>query len=102
MVRTTVQTPRFCGAPFGCLTRRCLFELYVYCKAGALLFTFLDFRPFRTNWLIVGTFASKYFFYYPITEAIERTVMASRLIRNKYSVGNMAGVIACLSIYTTA
>ena len=55
MVRTWVQTPRFCGAPFGCLTRRCEKLLKVYSKAGALLFCFLALRLLRINWLVVGT-----------------------------------------------
>jgi hypothetical protein len=59
IVRTTVHTPRFCGAPSGCRKRRCVFELKVYSRAGALLFTFFDFRPLRTSWLIVGKFASR-------------------------------------------
>src|SRR5574338_1230656 len=60
IVRTTVQTPRFWGAPLSWRTRRCLYELSVYCRAGALLLTFLFLRPLRTIWLIVGTFASDY------------------------------------------
>jgi hypothetical protein len=31
----------------------------VYSKAGALLLFILDWRPLRTNWLIVGTLASE-------------------------------------------
>ena len=49
IVRTIVHTPRFWGAPFGWCTRRCLYELNTYCRAGALLFSFFDFRPLRTN-----------------------------------------------------
>jgi hypothetical protein len=76
--------------------------LYVYCKAGALLLTFFDLRPLRTSWLIVGTFASKnksfvLLVYYSITEAIERTMMASVHIRIVYSVCNRAGSMACLA-----
>src|SRR3990172_413159 len=44
-VRTWVQTPRFCGAPFGCIRRRCFIELKVYCSAGALVLAFLNARP---------------------------------------------------------
>jgi hypothetical protein len=45
----------------------------VYCSAGALLFLRFDFRPLRTNWLIVGIMPpnlnlNNYFF--PIMEAI--------------------------------
>src|SRR3990172_6317367 len=54
-VRTWVQTPRFWGAPFGCIRRRCFIELKVYCSAGALVLAFLNARPLRTSWLIVGT-----------------------------------------------
>src|SRR4029079_16874287 len=54
-VRTTVHTPRFCGAPLGCWVRRCFTEFRVYCSAGALLLVFFALRPFRTSWLIVGT-----------------------------------------------
>src|SRR5271157_2357901 len=56
IVRTTVHTPRFWGAPFSWRIRRCLFVFRVYNKAGALLFTLLVCRPLRINWLIVGTF----------------------------------------------
>jgi hypothetical protein len=55
IVRTWVHTPRFCGAPFGCRMRRCVWLLKVYCNAGALLFFFFTLRPLRINWLIVGT-----------------------------------------------
>src|SRR5689334_4713420 len=59
MVRTTVQTPRFCGAPLSWRIRRCLYVFNVYISAGALLLTFLDWRPLRINWLVVGTCASE-------------------------------------------
>jgi hypothetical protein len=39
VVKTRVQTPRFCGQ---------------LSRAGDLLFSFFVTRPFRTNWLTVG------------------------------------------------
>jgi hypothetical protein len=60
MVRTMVQTPRFCGAPLSWRILRCFIELNVYLSAGALLFDFFSSRPFRTSWLIVGTLASNH------------------------------------------
>jgi hypothetical protein len=48
IVFTWVQTPRFCGAPFGCLVRRCLYELNVNCNAGALLFFDFGFLSGKT------------------------------------------------------
>jgi hypothetical protein len=56
---TTVQTPRFWGAPPERRTRRWLIELNVNCNAGDFDLTFLVWRPLRISWLIVGTFASE-------------------------------------------
>src|SRR5512142_3288347 len=60
MVRTTVHTPRFCGAPLDWRTRRWRWLFKVYWSAGALLFVLLFLRPLRTIWLTVGTFASDF------------------------------------------
>jgi hypothetical protein len=54
IVRTCVQTPRFCGDPFPRMVRF-FSELYVNRRAGALVFLVAFLRPFRTSWLIVGT-----------------------------------------------
>src|SRR5437763_9650816 len=54
MVRTCVQTPRFCGAPLGRYVRRLRKAFTVQLSAGALDLLDLVLRPFRTNWLMVG------------------------------------------------
>src|SRR5450759_2465375 len=53
MVRTTVQTPRFCGAPLS-FNRLCFRVLYANCRSGAFERFSAGFRPLRTSWLIVG------------------------------------------------
>jgi hypothetical protein len=53
MVRTWVHTPRFCGDPLP-RTSRFFSVLYVKRRAGAFVFLVVRFRPFLTNWLIVG------------------------------------------------
>src|SRR5512132_4197103 len=55
MVRTTVQTPRFCGAPFESLVWRPVSEFQVVRRAGVSTFFFWSFRPLRTSCEIVGT-----------------------------------------------
>src|SRR5437773_12399474 len=55
IVRTTVQTPRFCGAPFESFVWRPLGEFQVVRRAGVSTFFFCDFRPLRTSCEIVGT-----------------------------------------------
>src|SRR6266545_5633018 len=55
MVRTTVQTPRFWGAPRRSLVWRPLSEFQVVRRAGVSTFFFCDFRPRRTSCEIVGT-----------------------------------------------
>src|ERR1700704_2273707 len=55
IVRTTVQTPRFWGAPRRSLVWRPLSEFQVVRRAGVSTFFFCDFRPRRTSCEIVGT-----------------------------------------------
>src|SRR6266540_7410557 len=55
MVRTTVHTPRFWGAPRRSLVCRPLSEFQVVRRAGVSTFFFCDFRPRRTSCEIVGT-----------------------------------------------
>ena len=55
-VRTFVQTPRFCGLP-GPRIMRFVRALKWKRRAGDFVFFFIGFRPFRTSWLIVGTFS---------------------------------------------
>src|SRR5947199_10083608 len=55
MVRTTVQTPRFWGAPRRSLVWRPLSEFQVVRRAGVSTFFFCAFRPRRTSCEIVGT-----------------------------------------------
>jgi hypothetical protein len=59
IVFTWVQTPRFCGDPLPLRSRPAYLPaaLFVNRSAGALVFLTTGFRPFRTNWLIVGTFS---------------------------------------------
>src|SRR5258706_1300793 len=55
MVRTTVQTPRFCGAPRWSLVWRPVSEFQVVRSAGVSTFFFCEVRPLRTSCEIVGT-----------------------------------------------
>src|SRR6478735_3455735 len=57
MVFTWVQTPRFCGDDVPLRSRPAYrpSALFVNPSAGALVFFLTVFRPFLTNWLIVGT-----------------------------------------------
>src|SRR5438094_7984369 len=55
MVRTTVQTPRFWGAPRWSLVCRPVSEFQVVRRAGVSTFFFWSFRPLRTSCEIVGT-----------------------------------------------
>src|SRR6185503_13181868 len=55
IVRTTVQTPRFWGAPFASLVWRPVSEFQVVRRAGVSTFFFWSFRPLRTSCEIVGT-----------------------------------------------
>ena len=48
IVRTCVQTPRFCGAPLS-FNRRCFSVLYENCKSGVFDRFGASFRPFRTS-----------------------------------------------------
>src|SRR5690348_10622971 len=54
IVRTWVQTPRFCGeaAPW---VWRWVNELNFHRNAGAFVFLDAGVRPLRISWLIVGT-----------------------------------------------
>ncbi len=60
MVRTTVQTPRFWGAPFGRTEWRPLSEFHVRRRAGVSTFLRWGFRPFRISCEVVGTGHSFY------------------------------------------
>src|SRR5687767_4793593 len=55
IVRTTVHTPRFWGAPRRSLVWRPLSEFHVVRRAGVSTFFFCAFRPRRTSCEIVGT-----------------------------------------------
>src|SRR2546423_9162372 len=55
IVRTTVQTPRFWGAPFWSLVCRPVSEFHAVRRAGVSTFFFCVFRPLRTSCEIVGT-----------------------------------------------
>src|SRR6266581_4166210 len=55
MVRTTVQTPRFWGAPRRSSTARERSEFHVRRRAGVSTFFFSTLRPLRTSCAIVGT-----------------------------------------------
>src|SRR5438128_1442298 len=55
IVRTTVQTPRFWGAPRRSLVWRPLSEFQVVRRAGVSTFFFWSLRPLRTSCEIVGT-----------------------------------------------
>src|SRR5438132_2854360 len=55
IVRTTVQTPRFWGAPFWSLVCRPVSEFHAVRRAGVCTFFFCVFRPLRTSCEIVGT-----------------------------------------------
>src|SRR5688572_24034352 len=70
MVRTTVQTPRFWGAPFGRTECRPLSEFHVRRRAGVSTFLRWGFRPFRISCEVVGTGHS---FYYHSARAKTRT-----------------------------
>jgi hypothetical protein len=48
IVRTWVQTPRFCGAPLS-FSRRCFNVLYENCRSGAFERFCAEIRPFRTS-----------------------------------------------------
>src|SRR5512142_3516034 len=60
IVRTTVQTPRFWGAPRRSSTERERSEFHVRRRAGVSTFFFSCFRPLRTSCAIVGTDVSFY------------------------------------------
>src|SRR2546423_6795036 len=55
IVRTTVQTPRFWGAPLASLVCRPVSEFQAVRRAGVSTFFFWSFRPLRTSCEIVGT-----------------------------------------------
>ena len=55
IVRTTVQTPRFWGAPFGRTEWRPLSEFHVRRRAGVSTFLRWGFRPLRISCEVVGT-----------------------------------------------
>ena len=56
IVRTIVQTPRFCGAPRWSSMWRPVSEFQVVRSAGVSTFFFCGLRPLRTSCEIVGTF----------------------------------------------
>src|SRR5688572_32043827 len=71
MVRTTVQTPRFWGAPFGRTEWRPFREFHVRRRAGVSTFLRWGFRPFRISCEVVGTGHS--FYYRSITALRAKT-----------------------------
>src|SRR5438445_6654604 len=96
IVRTTVQTPRFCGAPFESLVWRPVSEFQVVRRAGVSTFFFCDFRPLRTSCEMVGTVSPKENWTHPDRGSAPCGVgpRAQRGRRHKIATGTMREITA--------